>query len=173
VDFRDYAKQLLNDTSKSDCLKLALMIYKAGQVWGGSDTFHNSDKIVDGLLAGLTEFSSIGLTGTTASDPNYRVGVTGQRFGTSGFKPEYQDYEPASENQVRHFVGFFAAGYSVGVPLGDVAVYLNEGTVRRTADVRLGEMASSLGGNFFGNYKQLAQDVWHDVCGQSSNLNLP
>lgn len=141
---------------------------------GGSDTFHNSDKIVNGLLAGLTEFSSVGFTGTTPSDPNYRVGVYGKpRFGTSGFKPEYQDYEPGSENQVRHFVGFFAAGSSVGVPGGDVGVYLNEGTIRSTPDVLLGEKASSLGGNFFGNYKKLAQDVWHDVCGQSSNLNLP
>ena len=144
------------------------MIYKAGQVAGG-----NADRTVSTLLNGLTEFSSVSFTGTTPSDPNYRVGVTGQRFGTSGFKPEYQDYDPGSENQVRHFTGFFAAGYSVGVPLGDVAVYLNEGAVRRTPDVALGEKASSLGGNFFGNYKQLAQDVWHDVCGQSSNLNLP
>jgi hypothetical protein len=143
------------------------MIYKAGQVAGG-----NADRTVSTLLNGLTEWASV--TGSAQSDPNYRVGVYGQpRFGTSGFKPEYQDYEPGSENQVRHFVGFFAAGSSVGVPLGDVAVYLNEGTVCPTPDVLLGEKASSLGGNFFGNYKKLAQDVWHDVCGQSSNLNLP
>jgi len=145
------------------------MIYKAGQVAGG-----DADRTVSTLLNGLTEFSSISFTGTTPSDANHRVGVTGQRFGYSGFKSEYQDPTPGSENQVRHFTGFFAAGHSVGVPLGDVAVYLNEGTIRSSnPDVALGEKASSLGGNFFGNYKKLAQDVWHQVCGESSNLSLP
>ena len=165
MDFRDYGRQLLNDQTKSDCLKLAHLIYKAGQVSAGND-----DRTVSTLLNGLTELGSISLSGTTRSDPNYQVGV----FGSTGFRPEFRDTTPGSGNQVRHFVGFFAAGYSVGIPLGAVAVYLNEGSISSSnADVALGEKAASLGGNFFGDYKRLAQDVWHEVCGESSNLNLP
>ena len=40
-------------------------------------------------------------------------------------------------------------------------------------DVGLGLVATALGSGFDGDYKMLAQDVWHRVCGQSSDLNIP
>jgi hypothetical protein len=106
VDFRDYALQLSNNGQPDDCLKLALLAYKAGQVFPGN--------AISGLLEGLTERS--GLTGE--SDPNFRVGVLrrdthfGNSFGAGGFIPMFQDNPPG--NQVRHFVGWFAAGAFLG-----------------------------------------------------------
>jgi RHS repeat-associated protein len=176
ADFRDYARQLLADSSMSNCLKLSLMIYKAGQVWGGSDAFQNSGNIINGLLAGLTEFSSVSFSGRTSSDSNYRVGVFasdpyfGGGFHASGFSGQFSD----PSNQVRHFTAYLATGYSLGIPAAYAALYANEGTSSSSVpDVALGEVAASLGGNFFGDFRQLAQDVWHQVCGQSSDLSLP
>ena len=166
ADFRDYAKQLLNDKSKSDCGKLALMIYKAGQVAGG-----DAGRTVSTLLNGLTEWSSV--TGTTHSDPNFRVGAvppSAGGFGDSGFSKQFQD----DSNQVRHFTFYLAAGYSIGIPAALAGLYANEGTFSSSnPDVALGQVAASLGGNFFGDYRALAQDVWHQVCGQSGDLSLP
>ena len=171
--------QLSNDTSKTDCLKLALLIYKAGQAWIGSGTPNqqddNSGKFINGLLGGLTEFSSVSLTGRTPSDPNYRVGVFraprdpyyANSFRDTGFAEQFA----YGTNEVRHFVGFLAAGYGLGIPGGLAALALHPN--RNPKAVALGEKAIDLGGNFFGDYKRLAQDVWHQVCGQSGDLNLP
>ena len=40
ADFRDYATDLSIFADPDDCTKLALMIYKAGQVWIDSGTSH-------------------------------------------------------------------------------------------------------------------------------------
>jgi hypothetical protein len=94
----------------------------------------------------------------------------GGGFHDSGFKTEFQD----RSNQVRHFVAYLAAGFSLGIPVADAALYSQENsTDSNVPDVGLGEKAVSLGGNFFGDYKGLAQDVWHDVCGRSGDLSLP
>jgi hypothetical protein len=64
ADFSDYAKQLSHNTGMSDCMKLALMIYKAGQVFGGSNPFSDSGSgIIHGLMAGLTEYTEVNLGG--------------------------------------------------------------------------------------------------------------
>lgn len=170
ADFRDYAESLLSDKSRSDCLKLALLAYKAGQVGGG-----DPDRTVSALLNGLTEFSSISRTGTNPSDPNFRVGVFGNDphygggFGASGFRVGFVD----SSNQVRHFVGFFAAGYMTDRAAARGMLAVNEGSYSSgNPDVALGIAAINLGVHFNGNYNQLAQDIWHGICGESSNLNL-
>ena len=126
VDFRDYAISLSNDTSKSDCLKLTLLIYKAGQVYGGNNPFEFSGRaIINGLMAGLTEFTRVDLGGRQGpSDPNYRVGVLGTdrhygpSFRGSGFRRGFQD----DSNQVRHFVAYLGAGWGVGSSLATIWV---------------------------------------------------
>lgn len=177
VDFRDYAEALSKDKSQTDCLKLALLIYKAGQVFGGSNPFSDSGEgIINGLMAGLTEYTRVAFGGREGpSDPNYRVGVFrrdphyGGGFGDSGFASG-QD----GSNQVRHFTFYLGAGWGIGSTLANRGLYREEGTNDpRVPDVGLGQQGTDLGTHFNGNYKQLAQDVWHRVCGQSSNLKLP
>jgi hypothetical protein len=187
--FRDYAVQLSNDTSKTDCLKLALLVYKAGQLWSRDTTMRTRGEVthgdggvgsvVDGLLNGLTEISGVS---RSASDPNYRVGVMrndpyyAHSFSTTGFLPQFQDYTPGSQNQVRHFVGWFAAGADVPSFLARHELYDQEGTERSSnADVALGLAAINLGGNFTNGrkYNDLAQTIWHDICGQSGALPRP
>ncbi len=165
----------------SDCLKLALMIYKAGQVWGSG----GADSIVGGLLAGLTEFSAIGHDGGSPSDPNFRVGVMrsdpqgnyAASFGQRGFNGSYGGggfINPFPDNQVRHFVGWFAAGYSVNSAYAEAALFAQEGTLRnRDPDVALGRAGIALGSSFNGDFRKLAQDVWSQICGEKGALNLP
>ncbi|HXM51494.1 MAG TPA: DUF4214 domain-containing protein [Pyrinomonadaceae bacterium] len=113
ADFRDYAETLSKDKSKTDCLKLALMIYKAGQVFGG-DRYDSGRSIIRGLMAGLTEYTEVNFGGRDGpSNPDYRVGVFrkdshyGGGFGDSGFAPHMQD----GSNQVRHFTFYLGAGW--------------------------------------------------------------
>lgn len=154
------------------------MIYKAGQVFGGSNPSSDSGRaIIHGLMAGLTEFTQVNLGGREGpSDLNYRVGVFRNDphydggFGDSGFAAGFQD----GSNQVRHFTFYLGAGWGIGSTLANRGLYRAEGTNNpRVADVGLGLAGTDPGSRFNGNYKQLAQDVWHRVCGQSSNLNLP
>ncbi len=149
---------------------MAGLVYKAGQVTGG-----DADRTVSMLLNQLTEWSSV--TGSTLSDPNYRVGVgrpgTDLGWGQNGFQSEYQDRDPNSMNQVRHFAFYLSAGHQLGI--GAVSgLYLHEGSISSSnGDVRLGEVAIQWGADFDGNYRKLAQDIWHDLCGQQSSMNLP
>jgi hypothetical protein len=151
------------------------MIYKAGQAFGGGE--YSDRNIIHGLMSGLTEYAEVNLGGRAGpSDPNYRVGVYkndphyGGGFGDSGFASHFQD----GSNQVRHFTFYLGAGYGIGSTLANRGLYRAEGTNDpRVADVGLGQVGTDLGTHFNGNYRQLAQDVWHRVCGQSSNLNLP
>jgi hypothetical protein len=150
-------------------LKLALLVYKAGQVWG------SSDKIVHGLLNGLTEWATS--SQSAHSDPDYRVGVMrnddyyADSFKDTGFIKSFA----YGTNEVRHFVAFLAAGFDWGLLGGRYAVRTHTNQDPRA--VALGREAVDLGAtfssDFSGDYKKLAQDVWHRVCGQSSNLNLP
>ncbi len=110
--------------------------------------------------------------GVHTTDPNYNGG-----FGQTGFRPEYQDTNPASTNQVRHFAAWFAAGDFWGNNA------ITRGRLHRTEhssnpndpDVALGEAAIGLGASFpmSADYKKLAQDVWHQIYGQSGDLSLP
>jgi hypothetical protein len=147
---------------------LALLAYKAGQV--------SSDPI-SGLLNGLTEIS--GVTQGN-SDPNYRVGVLrrdtyyGNSFGASGFLPRFQDSPPG--NQVRHFVGWFAAGAYMTPALARNRLYDQEGTSNSAdPDVALGVQAINMGYNFSktNDHRGLAQAIWRDVCGGKGDLKLP
>lgn len=169
ADFRDYAFQLVRNGDPNDCLKLALLAYKAGQVFGSS--------AIHGLQAGLTETS--GVAGT--SDANYRVGVFsrdtyfGGGFHDGGFISMYQDRPPGG-NQVRHFVGWFAAGAFAGPRVARRELYRIERTnSMANADVALGMQAINMGFEFSktGDYKALAQAIWKDLCGQKTQLNLP
>ena len=159
-------------------MKLSLLIYKAGQVFGGKNPFENSGRdIINGLMSGLTEYTAVTLGGREGpSNPNYRVGVFTNDthysggFHDSGFSAAFQD----RSNQVRHFTFYLGAGWGIGSTLANRGLYSAEGTNNpQVPDVGLGLVGTDLGSRFNGNYKQLAQDVWHRVCGQSSNLNLP
>jgi hypothetical protein len=176
ADFRDCAVQLSNDESKSDCLKLSLLAYKAGQV---------SDDPIGILMTGLTE---VGNRFRGDSDPQYRVGVLrrdpffAQSFGQRGFNGNYQgggfiNNANPNDNQVRHFVGWLAASYyhsNVTSTFARQLLYNQEGTRSvNDPDVALGLAAIDLGADFNGDYKKLAQDIWHQICGESSNLSLP
>jgi len=156
-----------------DCLKLALLVYKAGQAWGGDPI-----RVVSGLLNGLTERA--GVFGD--SDPNYRVGVMrrdyyyGNSFGSGGFLPQYQG--PPRDNQVRHFIAWFGAGFNIPSVLARQALYSEE----RTSDPRDPEVALGLAGIQMANdydignydsYKDLAQRVWREICGRKDGLKLP
>jgi RHS repeat-associated protein len=166
VDFRDYALQLSTNGQPNDCLKLALLAFKAGQVFGAD--------AIGGLLRGLTERA--GLTGD--SDPNFRVGVFrrdpffGNGFGDTGFLPMFQD----NSNQVRHFVGWFAAGAYLGPRYARRRLYQEEGTSSmNNPDVALGMLAINMGWEFSksGDHRALAQAIWRDVCGGQGQLQLP
>jgi hypothetical protein len=140
-------------------------------------------------MAGLTE---IGNRFGGASDPKFRVGVLktdpyyAQSFGQRGFNGTYNgggfvNGAQPNDNQVRHFVGWLAAGYYHGNGLTSYMMdvkeqlYRSEGGDRSVSnpDVALGLIGIELGTNFRGNYSQLAQDVWHRVCGESNDLQLP
>ncbi len=153
----------------TDCEKLARLIFKAGQVW------KTPDDIVNGLLEGLTERS--GRFGT--SDRNYRVGVYkndpyyADGFSDDGFLPLYQDPDPSSNNQVRHFAGWFGAGYLVPAAIARSRLYREEDTHDpHNPDVALGLAAISMGNSFQGDYEKLAQDFWHTICGGTSHLKF-
>jgi YD repeat-containing protein len=168
VDFRDYAVQLSTNGDPNDCRKLALLAYKAGQVF--------SDNTVSGLMNGLTE---IGDVTQSSSDPNYRVGVLrrdpyfGNGFGTGGFLTQFQDHSPGSQNQVRHFVGWFAAGAFLPPPVARRQLWDQEGTRNwNNPDVALGQQAINMGYNFSktNDGKALAEAIWRDVCGGKGKL---
>jgi len=154
------------------------MAFKAGQVSGGS-TFAQ----VDMLLSSLTQYSGMSISGTsiirTPSDPKYRVGVEVTdvpHFRDTGFKPEYRDPNPGSENQVRHFVAFLYAGKYFGQIAGGISVFLNEypDLDVTSPDYLLGFKAAVIGANTntFTN-DGLSQLIWSEVCGQSTPLSLP
>lgn len=173
TNFRDYAEQLSNNTALFDCHKLVLMMSKAAKLWG------NDRDAVYGLLNGLTELSGI-LGGN--SDRNYRVGVLARdphyarSFGDSGFRGDYQGYGfRDGSNQVRHFIGWYAAGNLVGGRIATNQLYEVEGTNSLTnPDVALGVIAIELGSTLgFGNTieGQLAS-IWRNVCGEKwSNVS--
>ncbi|MFY9556612.1 MAG: hypothetical protein WAV47_18015, partial [Blastocatellia bacterium] len=159
----------------NDCLALSLLISKAGQLWGDSAL-----GVVNGLLGGLTEFSDIGpLGGRTPSDPNYRVGVVRpdtyyeNGFGARGFKAEFQQTGPG-ENQVRHFAFYFAAGFKLGSAAARFGLSRSEDPYNaNNPDVALGWAAIDAGEKLKGgNYRDVAQIVWHEICGGAGNLRL-
>jgi hypothetical protein len=168
TDFRDYATQLLNDDRTWDCLKLSLLIYKAGQVTGG-----DADKTISILLEGLTELSTL-RPPRQASDPNFRVGVdgsAGRTFGQTGFRQDFQDQE--SPNQVRHFIAYLALGYRSPQNIASDAIAWGRDP-NNQPDKDLGYAGIRLGSRYRGNYKQLANDTWNGICGQTAtNLQFP
>ena len=103
---------------------------------------------------------------------NFWVGVDGpdRTFGYSGFKQEFQDQE--SPNQVRHFIAYLALGYTEPVRLvADGIAYGRD--PNNQPDRELGYVGNRLGNEFKGDYERLAQDIWYEVCGQStSGLDL-
>jgi hypothetical protein len=111
------------------------------------------------------------LTSQPASDPQFRVGIYPDEggFRDTGFKEEYRD----NSNQGRHFTGFFGSGFSLGIALGYLSVWVNERTLFNTKDVVLGELAVQLGAHFDGDHVRLAQDIWSQVCGQTTPLQIP
>ena len=141
-------------------------------------TAASANTIAQAIFSTLTEFSSISITGQrTPSDPNYRVGVYtrdpyyGGGFHDTGFREEFRD----GSNQVRHFAGWFAAGYLFG-DYGRVKnqLYQQEGTSDpHDADVGLGLAAIEIGASFGGNRTALSRDIWNKVCGQSGEPPNP
>jgi hypothetical protein len=172
----NYARQLLDDRTKTDCEKLALLAYKAGQV-----TLNNSSLVtVEVMLGTLTEYQWFypnRRDEQPLSDPSFQVGIhppTLNGFGDTGFKQEFQD----GSNQVRHFVGSFAAGYIFGVSTANVLTWIQEHTMSLSnKDVALGELAVGFGAAFDvgagGNTVQLAQQIWSYACGQTTPLRIP
>jgi YD repeat-containing protein len=167
ADFRDYAQQLLNDERGSDCLDLALLIYKAGQVWSGNG---GADAIITGLLEQLTERTSM-LPGGAASDPNFRVGVGPDEptWGQSGFRREFLDQE--SPNQVRHAVAYLALGYRSPLLVASDSIAWGR-DIHNQPDKDLGYAANKLGSRFKGDYKKLANDFYNQICERGKHFNL-
>jgi RHS repeat-associated protein len=172
ADFRDTAVKLSNDKTKTDCEKLARLIFKIGQILpdvGGG----RANSGVGTLLGGLTEQNPYG----GRNDSNYRVGVFrhdpyyASGFQDSGFLPQFQD----QSNQVRHFVGWFGAGFysPLGAGYARSRLYESEGTQDPSnPDVALGLAAIDMGSNFKGDYAKLAQDFWHKICGGNTDLKF-
>jgi hypothetical protein len=136
-------------------------------------------------MARLTEWSSVGFNGRTPSDPQYRVGVYksddntygnyAKGFGSKGFLPQFA----YGTNEVRHFIGFFATGESLGLAAAEGSVYYYVGSIAPTSAVdqkriALGLIGAEMGANLaFSDTQQLSQDIWRRVCGQPNPLNLP
>jgi hypothetical protein len=64
-------------------------------------------------------------------------------YGDSGFKQEFQDPDPYSQNQVRHFVGGLVAGYQLGAWLG--LRIMNNREVPGNPDTRVNAVSTALG----------------------------
>lgn len=156
--FRDYAKELLQDQSKTDCERMALLVTKAGELNTRSNGVTNTIGMVTMLLQQLTELTSLTNSNAPASDPNYRV--TG--FGATGFKPQFRD----PGNQVRHATGYLAAGFYFGlVPTAAIAVW-RERNEPTSADRDLGIAAAGIGDMLreTGDFRAGAAAVSNDLC---------
>ena len=187
AQLRDYAFGLLGNKSLTDCERLVRIVQKAGELYPHrmlprGDVDPNPRPVVQAIFSTLTEFSSISITGQrTPSDPNFRVGVFrndtyyGGGFGQSGFRTEFQENGPGPQNQVRHFAGWFAAGYTFG-DYGAVRnrLFQAEGTSNpNDPDVALGLVGIEIGASFGGDRLGLARNIWHKVCGQSGEPPKP
>ena len=66
-------------------------------------------------------------------------------YGQDGFRPQYQDDDPNSQNQVRHFAGYFVLGlkYPSRAQHADIVTYIRD--TGQTADIALGITAASMG----------------------------
>jgi hypothetical protein len=168
VQLSTFESQIVGNQGMSDCEKLARMAHYATTIW------NSGIDVARGLLAGLTEYSNFSLFGNSPSDSNLRVGVMASDpnynggFGDTGFNSAYQD----SSNQVRHFVGFFAMGNLLGAA-ANVGLLINEGTLDpNNPDVALGQAAISMGATLANgdNLKNLGQNIWHQICGQNTDL---
>jgi hypothetical protein len=185
VDFLNYAKMMIQDKDLTDCEKLVRMVAKAGEIWP------DKGDMVRGLLAGLTDLANITwYGGITHSDPNYRVGVFSEDvnylggFSDTGFKSTYVDPDRDSANQVRHFVGWFAAGY-LGPDFFARRELRNQESTGDLADIALGDAAIGLGDAFRSSVfarptlspnsqaQALAQRIWHDICGGTRDVKFP
>src|SRR5262249_2217050 len=186
TQLRDYAFGLLGNKI-SDCERLVRIVQKAGELYPHQmlprgDVDPNPRPVVQAIFSTLTEYSAISISGQrTPSDRNYRVGVIstdpyyGGGFGQSGFRSQFLDSTPGSQNQVRHFAGWFAAGYYFG-DYGRVRdqLYRAEGTTNpNDPDVALGLVGIQIGASFGGNRTQLARDIWSKVCGGSGDPPKP
>lgn len=94
-------------------------------------------------------------------------------FGSSGFKTQFQDPEPTSDNQARHYVGALKAQVTLG-RLGRHIMNEREKvkpgdseTVRQShwADLALNAVAFEHGKQLTNeNYRQLHSLIRRDVC---------
>jgi YD repeat-containing protein len=190
ADFRDYAVSLAKNKDVTDCMKLALLVYKAGQLatnGAAGATGVQQENLARILLGGLTEFSDIrplhsmiGAAPFAGSSKEYRVGVYQDdtyglpSFGGSGFKSDFLKPTSPGSNRVRHAAFYLAAGTLLFPPLAAAKLREAEGGLEENKpDVALGDAAIQMSATYGGNYRSLAQSVWHDLCGQTSNLKLP
>lgn len=94
------------------------------------------------LYAGKVLANGVGFRGITVVARGEHHVV----FGQSGFRAQYQDDDPSSRNQVRHFVGYLVLGlkYSTGTNYyaDAVAEWRDAG---QSADISLGVVGANLG----------------------------
>lgn len=147
-DILSFARQLqLTLGHKDDAKALAEIFGQAALFYTGTSIQDKTDFISD-LQSILTEFDGpfhaiyinkyINLVRTT--DEKDRIPVTG--FGSEHFRTEYKEVN----NQVRHFMGFVAAGYYGDYALGWIMLVRHEGwSISDTPDYRLGLAGLSLG----------------------------
>lgn len=168
-EFRDFAYSLSNQDpeQRDDCSILAQLVGRASQIWTRPAQF------VTGLLTFLTEYD--GPFGGQSPGAN-RVGVFGmdpfygRGFGTNGFRGIYWDPSPRRiNNQVRHFIGWFAVGYYYNHPIGTSLLLEREipGTEEYKADVGLGIEAIDMGIRYFHepDPSRLVQEIKGRICG--------
>ena len=168
----EYARQLLNDKSLTDCEKLARIVEKAVEFSDdyGRDQSQDSkaSMVVGQLMQVLTDLEGLipSARGPNANNKPCRAGIfteEGPTFKDTGFKSNFQD----GSNLVRHFAGWFFAGHAAPWPsLARNSLYDQEHTNDpNDPDVALGLLAIDLGASFpSGGVRLLAKDIRESVC---------
>jgi RHS repeat-associated protein len=141
---RDCAKKNLADAKAgriTDCEAMARTVECAASSYGND---------VEGFVRALQSVLTGAQGGTQRATPEWFVGG----FGNTGFRPEFADDElqrqypnDPAPNQVRHFIGWFGAGFYLGnaaIP-ALFGVEKTSGAAGTQDDIALGLAAISLG----------------------------
>lgn len=145
-----YAQRKSRDASAGNTTSCAAMVDMFSAL--GQKTSWDIDDIVTHTGQVLSNGVVLRARGiqVTLVPPGPRSGVLG--FSATGFRPEYVD--AISDNQVRHFVGYFAAG--VRMPSAELAPILAEvRDANERGDYSLGVYASNLAARVKSNPRQL------------------
>ena len=159
---------------QNDCLTFADMVDKiADDLYYQLDPWSGGEQaFMDRLATTFTEFRSASILAIALQRGGYSNEGFG-RFHDSGFRREFRDPDPDSDNQVRHAVGGLIAGYILGATPANIRVMdrredLN--TASGQADARLNRVTMPMGNllrNHIG-FTELGGWIRDNLCAKPS-----